>query len=41
VKKKFIFFVEPIIRLRYCPDVEEKQGNQNFEQRFDLEDQQG
>jgi hypothetical protein len=24
--------VEPIIQLRYWPDVEEKQGNQNFEQ---------
>jgi hypothetical protein len=24
--------VEPDIQLGYCPDVEEKQGNQNFEQ---------
>jgi len=31
-KKQLIFFVEPIIQLRYWPDVEEKQGNQNFEQ---------
>ncbi len=35
IKNKIIYiyiFVEPIIQLGYCPDVEEKQGNQNFEQ---------